>query len=1210
MRSFPRRPSRLSGSSFKRRTGTAALAGSLLFTTAAATPALHAQAVSVNGGSIQGTITDDSGAAIPNAQVQMTSKEDGTKREFKTDAAGLYSIGPLNPGRYTLSVIAEGFQQLDVDTVIRVGTATPGTFKLKVGSSAEKVEVNAGAVQVNTDQPGVSGVITQEQIDSLPINGRSFLDLAQLEPGVQLQNGNTFDPTKAGYSALAVNGVSGRTTRILLDGQDITDENVGTTVFDVAEGAVGEFQINHSTQDVSGDLTSTGQVLVTTRSGTNNYHGTAFYNFQDQNAGFATFNNINPPFQRNQFGGGIGGPILKDKLFFFGEAERIKQDQSTAATLGSNFAAVQAAFPSIGTPYRETYSTGRLDWNGPLKGHYFVRSNYDVNSDPGGSTYSLYVNRDNTWGIAGGADFVNGAVSHSIRGSYEKFHNLIGDFTAGNASLYNPTAGLGLTGPLYYRFVAQNLYAGPNALAPQATYQSDKQIRYDGSWTKGKHSVRYGGEFNDIQGGGLASFYGLAPRATVVQSGLAAGRDRTDPLAYSLNALRLGNGQGYFSETPAFGLPAGGQNDFRIAFYLTDTWKVRPDLTLSAGLRYNRDTGRANQDVGPLPCSSINLTNLNGYVPCTSNQRILDLFGAGLGAQVSQPNLNFGPQVGFAYNVNGNSKTVVRGGFGIYYDSNVWNNILFDRENRLQNGLFNQRQDLSCTSSSPQITLPGGKVIKNSPDGTPFTQLCREPLRQSAEQLVSLQQQYQAATAAVGAAAPNPTYVGQTLTVNSAFYAPNYVSPYSIQVNFGLQQQLSTGLVLSVDYVHSSTLKIQQTVDLNHVGAARFLNKTAATNAINTTLTGFKTASIQGAIDAGATIADFQGNGLDSNNNVTGGFSPYYQGLTPDTAGAFPGQNPTLGVGMFNTPSGRAGYDALEVNLRQQQRHPFRGVDTSNFELSYTFSKSVTSSPGGSDAFFSQGSWNYDNPTQFIGFSDLDQRSQVSFGGSATVVHGPTIGLIGHFRSPMPSSLTMDNTSESNIFQTDVYGDGQTNSLIPGTNPGEFGRAIKGNALKRFIANYNATQAGKLTPAGQALVDAGLFTPGQLTQLNAVQQPLYVPSGSIFENPWFRTIDASVSYPIRLKKISETASITPGVAMYNVANLSNWTGATGDGTTAGTGRLLNVSNAGTGGENTLNFLNGENPYLQVKNINRVQRGSGTYDQGGLRSTEFQLRLNF
>lgn len=1125
----------------------------------------------------------------------ITSKETGYSKDLKTDGAGLYSLGPLNPGSYTVVVQANGFEQLTVQTVIRVGTATPGTYKLAVGAAGEKVEVNAGAVQVNTDQPGVSGVITAEQIDSLPINGRSFLDLAQLEPGVQLQNGNSFDPTKAGYSALAVNGVSGRTTRILLDGQDITDENVGTTIFDVAEGAIGEFQINHSTQDVSGDLTSTGQVLVSTRSGTNNFHGNLFYNFQDNAAGFATFNNVNPPFQRNQFGGGVGGPILKDKLFFFAESERIKQDQSTTASLGSDFAGVQAANPTIGTPYRETYSTGRLDYNGPLSGHYFARINYDVNSDPSGSTYSLYANRDNTWGIAGGADFASGAFTHSFRGSYEKFHNFIADFTNGNASLYNPLPGISID------FGAQNLYTGPNPDAPQETYQSDKQVRYDGSWTHGRHNVRYGGEFNRLLGGGLASFFGLAPQAYLYQNTLTAGGDMTNPLDYSFRYLYVGNGQGFFSEKPGFGYPAGGQQDYRIAFYLTDAWKVRPDLTLTAGIRYNRDTERANQDLGVIPCSEVDVTSL-GYTPCTGSTPLLDQFGPGLGSRVNQPNLNFGPQVGFAYNVDGNSKTVVRGGFGVYYDSNIWNNILFDRENRLQTGLFNQYQFVSCPSGSPHITLPGGVNVTSSPNGTPLTTLCSEPLSQSAGQVEALQQQLQSAVAAAGPSL-NPNFVGETLSIQSSFYDPDYVSPYSLQANFGIQRELATGMVLSVDYVHSLTLKIQQSVDLNHVGAARYLELNAAKNAIATTLGAGGYATIDAAIAGGATIEDFMSNGLDSSNNyATGGLSPYYVGLTPDTGAAFAGANPNLGQGLFNTPSGRSGYDALEVNLRQQQKHPLRGVENSNFELSYTLSRAVTSSRGGSNAFFTAGAWNQDNATQYIGRSDLDQTHQVSFGGSATIVHGPTIGLIGHFRSPVPSNLTLDNTAEKNIYQTDVDGDGQTGDLIQGTNPGDFEHALKAGNLKQFLTKYNQTQAGTLTPAGQALVSAGLFSAAQLVALNAVQQPIYIPSGSIFENPWFRTVDASVSYPIRLKRISETAAITPGVAMYNVGNLSNWTGASGT--------LLNTSNAGTAGADSYTYLNGENPYLELKNQNRVQRQSGTFDQGDLRSTEFQLHLVF
>ena len=198
--------------------------------------------------------------------------------------AGFYSLGPLQPGPYTISVTAPSFEGLKVTTVVRTGTATSGNEKLTLGSASETIEVNAGQLQINTDQAGVQDVLTKQQVEALPINGRNFLDLAQVQPGVILQSGETFDPTKAGYSAISVDGVSGRTTRILYDGQDITDETVGTTIINVPTGAVDEFQLNRSTQDVSGEVTSTGQVLVSSPSGTNAFHGQAFYQFQDYRA--------------------------------------------------------------------------------------------------------------------------------------------------------------------------------------------------------------------------------------------------------------------------------------------------------------------------------------------------------------------------------------------------------------------------------------------------------------------------------------------------------------------------------------------------------------------------------------------------------------------------------------------------------------------------------------------------------------------------------------------------------------------------------------------------------------------------------------------------------------------------------------------------------------------------------------------------------------
>jgi hypothetical protein len=1197
------------------------------------------QAISTNGGSIQGTVTDPSGAAIPGAQIVIADPAIGYSHTLTSDSAGLYSVGPLTPGQYTITISAPNFQRLKEDTVVRVGTVTNGSVKLTIGTESTTVEVNAGQLQVNTDQAGVQDVLTRQQVESLPINGRNFLDLAQVQPGVILQSGETFDPTKAGYSAISVDGVSGRTTRILYDGQDITDETVGTTIINVPTGAVDEFQLNRSTQDVSGEVTSTGQVAVASPSGTNKFHGNAFYNFQDNAALFAnTADGNDTPFQRNQFGGYVGGAIVKDKLFFFGGGERIKQDQQASA-VGTVFRdpaniagdpylsePILVTYPTLAEPFRDTFAEGRLDYSGPLGGHYFVRAFYEDNAAFGnyGALFSTYSNRDNVPGIVGGVDFSFGRWTHSFRGGYEKFHNLIADTTAGNPSIYNPVPGIELADG------ADNFYAGPNYLAPQETYQSDKQLSYVGTWTRGKHTLKFGASLNRLLGGGGAAFFGLAPQVGFDSQFLLPHCNNNPDLApcpgdplngYNSQAgITFGNGNAAFTEQPGFGLPGGGLHDWRSAYYVADTWKATPSLSIVAGLRYSIDTDRANQDLPVPPCQdALN----NGFVlNCTGNQPLLSQFGPNLGTRVHQPYGNIAPQAGFVFSP-GAHKLSIRVGGGMFFESDIFNNTSNARPPVLNaNGAYFGDAGL-CGGNGYSIALPGGAITSATVDGTTLTttQICNLPISQAAPYIEAVNAQYQGALK--GSTGPNGSYIANYMsTVVGAPYASNYRTPYSIQFNGGFQYEIARGTIVSADYLHNGTIHVPLVIDENHLGAANTLNTTAAQTAISDTTASFgcaggsSAAAINCAIAHNASIADFAqlhldptgsfpiDGGLDSAQTSLSGLPAQFFGLTPNTGAAFAGINPEVGQGNFINPTGQSGYDALQIVLKQIKSHPAPGLTNANVQISYSLSRVVSdiggaglTGAGEADQFFNSTAWDNYDPKTYTGRNNNDHTNELSFGGALGIKYGAQVGLIGHFFSAGATSLTLPTSGQpGEIYRTDVTGDGTTGDLVPGAEPGAYMHAVKPGNLGTFINNYNSTQAGTLTPAGQALVNAGLFTSSQLIALGAVKPALQnAPANGAMPNAAFRAFDTSINWPIPLGRWREGLSIVPGIAFYNVFNMSNFN------------RLTGVLQPAGGGSDTR--LNGTNSYA-VEDGLRVQRGSGTFDQGAPRSTEFQLKLNF
>jgi hypothetical protein len=1182
----------------------------------------------ISTGSIQGTVTDPNGAVVPGASITITNKATGQSSKLTSSGSGSYASGALIPGEYAIRIEAKGFQTQVITVPVQVGNVSAGNAKLALGQSTEVVEVTGSAVAVNTEQATVQGVLTTQQIENLPINGRNFLDLAQLEPGVQIQDGGNFDPTKNGFSSISFGGRFGRTARIEVDGIDISDETVGTTTQNLPASAIQEFQVSQSSLDLSTELTSSGAVNVVTRSGSNKWHGEGFYLFRDHSIA-ADIANVDVPFQRNNFGGNLGGPIFKDKLFFFVDAERLKQDLNETVASGGPFASIPGGFNS---PFRDTNGVAKLDWRATENVHLFYRFSYEQNHSTKGfipNSFQPFTNANNTPVHAAGVDFNTGSFTHAIRFGYTKFRNGIVDAT--QSGIFNPAPAISITigsDPFCLTGGADAFCSGANLLAPQKTFQQNTQAKYDGSKTIHSHILRYGFGYNHIQGGGFAKFFAIAPTVNADVSDFnpavqpfAGGA--ANPLNYPVGLVIMGNGQGFSSEKPAFGLPGGGLGpDNRIQWYVGDSWKMRPNLTVNYGIRYVHDTGRTDSDIAPIPCSQLDpalaAPLAAAGTPCNGN--ILDLFGQGLGNRVRVPGHNFGPTAGFAWDPTGSGKTVIRAGAGLYYENSIFNNNLFNRPGRLAQGLF-LNEAVPCAGGSPTgFTLPGGAPF---PAGTDPALLCGQPMGSVATQLGQLQAAYQAAVLAQGPAT-NGAFIGNTLAAGGGvnginMFAPNYQTPRSVQMNIGFEHQLGKGVVWNADYIRNVGTHTLLAIDVNHVGDARFFNKNAALNAISAVTAatgcggGTNAVAINCAIANGATLTDFAVKGLDSGTNICAGGAFAAQVCDPEGIGAnvlpaFGGINPQLGVNQMLFPSGRSTFNAFETSLRANVRNPFSGVKGLNWIVSYSLSRYLGSAL---DTDFINTAIDNNHPTASLGPNGLDRTHQFSFGGTVDLPGSFRFGAVGHVYSPLPLSLTLPGPGFGGIFETDVTGDGSgdgsgvypTGDLVPGTKIGAFGRKIKSNDLAGFINNYNATQAGNPTPAGQVLINNGLFTLAQLQALGAVLPALAAPPPGQVSPGWLKTFDLKFSYP---RKLGENFTIEPSVSVFNAFNNANFDlpGNTLSG-------VLNLASAACDPATPDNCTGSVNSSTAKQhNSNRVLPGSGVFDLGAPRVVEFGLKLSF
>lgn len=1192
-----------------------ALAGVALWL---ASPSLPAQTVGT--GSIVGSVLDPTGKALVGVKVDIANKAKAVAIHVITSSEGWYSSGPIQPGEYAVSVAVKGFVPAERSLVVRVGNTSTGSLKLQAGATEGPLEATT---PMNAEQATVQAVLAGDQTAILPIGGRNFMDLSQLRPGVQLQDAGIFDPAKNGFSSISFLSQYGRAERMDVDGVDVSDEIAGAAAENIPAGAIQEFQLAQSMLDLSTGLTSSGAVNVITRSGSDHTHGEAFGVFRGNQGSAALPGLVPPSFQRELYGADAGGTIVKDKVFWFADAERAQQNLTVAEPFTYPFNGLNA---TLSQPYRAFDTDERVDLNMKQSTRAFYRFNFSQNSAlrPFGSAVSSQQLRtdDNTQSHTLGVDFSTGLYAHSLRFEYLKLRNEIADVTGNLSAAGNPIPGLGInigasTAGSCGLSDGGSYCGGPSWLAPQHTVQSNLEAKYDGSRVMGNHVIRYGATFNRIDGARFAA-YSEFPQAGTTS---LVGSISADPTSYPADWVSLGNGNGFTTAKSSYGLPAGGLgSDNRLEAYVGDAWKTTPNLTLTFGTKYLHDTGRTDSGLGSLP--------------------VLNQWGAGYGNRVRNPNLDFAPQVGFAWDVGGSGKTVIRGGGGLFYENTLWNQVRLDSPARQATGIFADAPEVcqsGVASPFPWPTNPGvagtpiaggaATVVANPTTGAlqALPNFCGGTISTVAPQILALSSAYQAAAGSVSRSQPNSAFVGtarSSLNPNADLIYPNYQTPRSYQMNLGFQKELTPRTVLSVDYVRNISEHFLIARDINHSGSAASFNQANAVAARdfaqteNGCPTGFGQATCMiGKLGQAGAQAAYSAAGLDSNLQTTGG--------APCNYCAFPGTNPITGnlgaVGGVDMqfPDGRSLYSGYQVKLVQRIEKPVYGVKSADFQFSYVYSKYV--SPVQDEGAANLATDNA-NPTRFTGPNALDRRNQISFGGTFDLPFYTRISMIGHFYSPLAGNLRLPElTNGGEIFATDWLGAGLGASAppepVPGTQIGEFQRGINISNLESAINTYNHNYANTYTPAGACLLGPDLprsnpftcpgltdgpavMTPGDLSALGWTLPGLNSVVPNAVGIPWLKSLDLKAAWPIKLK---ERLTIEPSASVFNVFNLAN---------AFMPGDLPSASlMPGPGGYLAPNVIGGIRPGSGFTPF-KASFQSGTYALGAPRQFEFGLRISF
>jgi Carboxypeptidase regulatory-like domain len=743
-------------------------------------------------GTIAGVVTDESGAVVPNAKVTVTNKDASLHRDLTTGADGSFSAAALPAGEYEVRTEAAGFRALVRPATVETGATTTVNLTMQIGATKDVVTVEGAVAAVNYDSNTVQGVVTRKQIQDLPLNGRSFLNLAQLEPGVIVSPANPAQ-FNAQFSVSILGGPASHTA-ITMDGANIRNPVEGGTGQNFSQEVVQEFQLSSVNFDLSTGLTSYGAINVVTRSGSNDLHGSGYFFFRDHNmAAYPSLarNSLtnDPFFARRQSGFWVGAPIKKDKLFFFANFEYTNQ---------AGVYVVQPDLPSLAffaavapAPYRGKQFSFKFDYRASDRNTLFLRYTHDGNTNAGpfGTPVppSNFVSNSN-WVdqyTLGMTTVLKPSLVNDVRFSYWYWQN---------RNIPAPCGGCpGFGGPeIFFAGVAStNVALGNNFNSPQGRDLRRYPLTDNLTWQVGSHRIKMGVEWEHNRGTGYWGFfdparaYLLSPETLGALGGAASYGLPDGKIHSTADLLKLPIatyiiGIGVRDQPAPFQFQNARGND-RYHLYAQDTWRVTPKFTVNYGLGWVYESNLLNFDLPKTPL-------------------LAPLYGSDL----TPPNKNyrnFSPAAGFAWNIGKGDRTVIRAGAGIFYDTQLAWWRLGERSSLGPNG----RQFLVTTV--PAVTGAG---------------VYRYLYGDFLKQLPTIIAQQNAIFPGTGST-PQINIAKQAGDLG-ALFPKNFPTLASQHFNIGVQHQIGR-LVVTADFVYRHT--IHQTpggffgasVDYNHFNA-------------------------------------------------------------------------------------------------------------------------------------------------------------------------------------------------------------------------------------------------------------------------------------------------------------------------------------------------------------------------------------------------------